>query len=378
MQPGAILEYYHPYEPKRSNPARAPLVFLRTRPIKQHYERLKWLSILDTEWEAAFKREVSDGYAAELEKLKQRYLVSILNAGVNHARSAGVNMMPAALLEEHKRFSVANNVPAQDNADDPPVLKELRAQWRERRAQCERERAARAKALHEKYDRILDKAQATLMQRERSVEVRAVQARRAEVAAAWLGDAHHEREGIYTDAEVGSMLSMWKKEEIEPIRAAADAPGPTRPSSKFLFRSPPRADLAEVFVEDVAVVPLAKDEKLWSDREERVFSLPAKFKYYQFTRRKAHGTALYFRVLGEGMVYLACPSCWGRMAKPEAGKDFTSREMLKKDGWALVPVGEIVTTAKGLSLAVYSRACKAGEAFTYCTAEDAPPILLVK
>ena len=126
------------------------------------------------------------------------------------------------------------------------------------------------------------------------------------------------------------------------------------------------------------LTPLAKDEKLWSDRDVRLVKIPAKFKDWQFTQAKAHGLTLRFRVLSDGLVYMGCSERWGSTAAPNVAKDFATAETLKKAGWTHVPGVEITTTSGDMSWTIFSRQCKAGEEFAYRTEKYAPPILLVK
>ena len=94
------------------------------------------------------------------------------------------------------------------------------------------------------------------------------------------------------------------------------------------------------------LTPLAKDEKLWSDRDVRLVKIPAKFKDWQFTQAKAHGLTLRFRVLSDGLVYMGCSERWGSTAAPNVAKDFATAETLKKAGWTHV-VDDIFAPVQG-------------------------------
>ena len=149
-------------------------------------ETQKWLAAQDAQWQAAFKRDVGDPRAADLDKLKLQYLTSI-QAGITKAQGAGDLETALAWRNEQKRFSEANEVPAQDDASDPMAVKQLRAGWRTQVAQIEKEYAARAKAMHGRYDQILSQTQTQLTQRGSLDDAVLVKARREEVASAWLG-----------------------------------------------------------------------------------------------------------------------------------------------------------------------------------------------
>ena len=145
----------------------------------------KWLSDLDTQWQPVFKRDVTDVRNAEHDRLKLHYLNSI-EAAVAKASSAGDLNVAVALRGEEKRLSESNEVPAQDDAGILPVLKQVRAGWRAQMERLDKDRAARAKALHARYDQILSQAQTQLTQRQRFDDALLVKSRREEIAAAWL------------------------------------------------------------------------------------------------------------------------------------------------------------------------------------------------
>ena len=148
-------------------------------------EMQKWIATTDAQWQAAFKRDVTDVHEAELNKLKLQYLTS-LETGIAKASAASDLKGAVALRDEQKRFGDTNVFAEQDEATDAVSVKAIRAAIRVQLAQAEKNNAARAKALHTKYDQILAQAQAQLTQRQRLDDALLVQAKRDEVAAAWL------------------------------------------------------------------------------------------------------------------------------------------------------------------------------------------------
>jgi hypothetical protein len=145
----------------------------------------KWLADLDAQWQAAFKRDVSDPYTAENDRLRAQY-VAALEAGITKA-SGAVDLNAAVVWRnEQKRFAEANGLPAQDDAADPLPVKQLRAAWRSQLPRIETDRATRAKAMHAKYDLVLAQAQAQLTKGARIDDALLVKSKRDEVAAAWL------------------------------------------------------------------------------------------------------------------------------------------------------------------------------------------------
>ena len=148
----------------------------------------KWLADLDAPWQAAFRREVSDAYTAENDKLRGQYVVA-LEAGVTKAIDAGDLNATIVWRNEQQRFAEASGIPAQDDAADPPAVKQLRAAWRSQLPRIETDRATRAKALLAKYDQVLAQAQAQLTKGARIEDALLVKAKRDEVAAAWTTPA---------------------------------------------------------------------------------------------------------------------------------------------------------------------------------------------
>ena len=147
-------------------------------------EMQKWIATTDEQWQAAFKRDVTDLHLTELEKLKQQY-VAALEAAVTKASAAGDLDGVVALRNEGKRFAGTNLFPEQDEATDTATVKQIRAAVRAQIAKLEKDTAAHTKALHAKYDAVLGDAQARLTKVQRIEDALLVKAKREEVAAAW-------------------------------------------------------------------------------------------------------------------------------------------------------------------------------------------------
>ena len=148
-------------------------------------EMQKWIAATDAQWQAAFKRDVTDVHEAELGKLKLQFLSS-LETAIAKTSSAGDLDGAVALRNEQKRFAETNIFPEQDDAADPAAVKQQRAAIRTQIARLEKERALRIKALHAKYDPVLAQAQTQLTQHQRIDDALLVKAKRDELAAEWL------------------------------------------------------------------------------------------------------------------------------------------------------------------------------------------------
>src|SRR5258708_31953541 len=89
----------------QENPPAAPAAAPADAPAQT--EMQKWIATTDEQWQAAFKRDVTDAHLTELEKLKQQY-VAALEAAVTKASSAGDLDGVGALRNEQKRFARPN------------------------------------------------------------------------------------------------------------------------------------------------------------------------------------------------------------------------------------------------------------------------------
>ena len=157
-------------------------------PAPPQSEMQKWIGTTDAQWQAAFKRDVSDVHETELGKLKLQFL-TLLEAAITKASGAGDLDGAVALRNEQKRFGDSNVFPEQDLADEAASVKQLRAGIRVQLARVDKDNAARTKALHVKYDQVLAQAQTQLTQRQRLDDALLVKAKRDEVAAAWITPA---------------------------------------------------------------------------------------------------------------------------------------------------------------------------------------------
>lgn len=150
-------------------------------PAAPQSEMQKWIATTDAQWQAAFKRDVSDVRDAELNKTKLQYLAA-LEDGIKKACAANDLKGAVALRNEQKRFGDTQVFRVQDDDADAAPVKAVRAQL----AKVEKDHAARAKTLHAKYDQFLANTRAQLTQRQRLDDALLVQTKRDEVATAWI------------------------------------------------------------------------------------------------------------------------------------------------------------------------------------------------
>ena len=144
----------------------------------------KWLDDLDKTQQAAFQKQVTEPFDARLEELRKSYLAA-LDAG--QAKAATTGKLDAALIwnDERHAFEETGAVELDDD-NTPAPLRPLRAEYRQRLAQLETERANRIKPLLASYDAILAKNITVLTQRDRIPDALLLKNKRAEIAKAWL------------------------------------------------------------------------------------------------------------------------------------------------------------------------------------------------
>ncbi len=144
----------------------------------------KWLAEVDGPRQAAFKKQVTEPFAAGVEELRSRYLAT-LTAG--QAKAAATGDLDRVLIWQNERelFEKAQTV-WPDDASTPDVIRPLRADFRQRLAQLESKRANNAKPLYSSYDAILLRNLTLLTQRGRIEDARLLQNKREEIARSWL------------------------------------------------------------------------------------------------------------------------------------------------------------------------------------------------
>ena len=334
-------------------------------------EMQKWIATTDAQWQAAHQRDVTEVHESELNKVKLQYL-TMLEDAIRKASGASDLDGAVALRNEQKRFADAsllpgaNPFPAQVNAADAASVKQLRVAIRTPLAKLEKDDSTRAKALHAKYDQVLAQAQGQLTQRQRFDDALLVKAKRDEVSAAWLTP------GLAAVAEAPAPA-------VPPT--ASETPKPAAPVAKVPFGTKAAPKPAKVEAQDTVLAPLNAGEQLLSDAlKVQWVDIPDFFQGFQFTKVKEYVPTLRFKVLSDGLLYMACTNRFGGGGNAGGNwkNEIITEEQLHKKGWHRERRLELKATDAALVWWVYSRTCKAGEEFTYRTEKYKSPILLVK
>ncbi len=144
----------------------------------------KWLADVDGPRQAAFQKQVTEPFIAGLDALRKRYLAEI---DARQARAAATGSLDQALIWHAERELLEKGQTALPDAPPaPPPVRALRAEYRQRLAQIEAERAKRVKPLSASYDAILRKNLMLLTQRERIDDAQRLKEKREEIARTWL------------------------------------------------------------------------------------------------------------------------------------------------------------------------------------------------
>ncbi len=131
--------------------------------------------------------------------------------------------------------------------------------------------------------------------------------------------------------------------------------------------------LAKVEAQDTVLTPLRVGEQVLKDGKKVQWSMvPKTFEGYRFTSGNGPNPWLRFKVLTDGVVYLACTTRMFRNASDGA----TTEGQLLTNGWQNEPAE--LTSSDNLGWWIYSRNCKAGEEFNLRTEKYREPVLLVK
>jgi hypothetical protein len=144
----------------------------------------KWLAEQDPQWQTTFKNDVLGAFDKAQADLKKQYAAS-LEAQLAAAARDGKLDDAVAIRSERDRVA-AGNVPPDDDPSVLASLRTLRAGYAKSLATLTADRAARGKALYERYDGILAQNQTSLTKAQRLDEALEVKARRDQLKTEWL------------------------------------------------------------------------------------------------------------------------------------------------------------------------------------------------
>ena len=145
----------------------------------------KWLAEQEPQWQAAFAGEVSGPFEKGVADLKKQYLAALETQLAVVTKAAKLDDA-VAFRDERARFTAGIEMPAEDEALMPASLTTLRASYRTTFAKLDKERFAKAKSVHARYDAILAQNLALLTQRQLFDEALEIKTKRDALSLAWL------------------------------------------------------------------------------------------------------------------------------------------------------------------------------------------------
>ena len=222
------------------------------------FDMQKWIATTDAQWQAAFKRDVTDVHDVELNKVKLRF-PNLLETGIAKASAAGDLNGALALRSEQKRFGDTQVFPEKDEDGDAASVKAIRAAIRAQLAKLEKDTGARAKALHTKYDTMLAQAQTQLTQHQRLDDALLVKNKRDEVAAEWITPEITAALAAAEQPKPSPVSTASPRTPVKGVITGADAGKDTLPKmgpagQRNALNSPVQSALGSLSVEDQQIV----------------------------------------------------------------------------------------------------------------------------
>ncbi len=135
------------------------------------------LAEIDSQFQAAYDRDIAPGHTAAVADLDGKYLAAV-NRALDAATAAGNLDESIKLRAEAQRVEAKEPLPAADPEGLPESLKKLRGTYRDAFARIEADRAARAQPYHDRHDALLDAYQRELTQQQRLDDALKVKAHR--------------------------------------------------------------------------------------------------------------------------------------------------------------------------------------------------------
>lgn len=172
-------------------PPTAPMVTPPTAPAPKpapESETVKWLAAADAQWQPMFQRDVTAPFEKAVADLRQQYMAALDKNIAAASQSANLN---DALVWRNEKVRIGSQAPHEGPTDPtaPAALIQLRDNWRKNFAKVDQTRFTQAKALHARYDALLEQTQKTLTQRQRLDDAQLLKTRRDEIARDWLKPA---------------------------------------------------------------------------------------------------------------------------------------------------------------------------------------------
>ena len=156
---------------------------------KASAEVIQWLAQVEAQHTAQYQGEATGPFEKATATLRAQYLAQV-ERGSEAATKAGKLDDTLAWRNEQARLSAGQQPhDAPDEPTEPAALRQLRENWRKAFAKLDVERFTKAKAVHQRFDSLLDRGQTGYTQKARLDDALLLKAKREAIRAAWLTPA---------------------------------------------------------------------------------------------------------------------------------------------------------------------------------------------
>ena len=181
--PAPVVEEKMPEPPVVTAPPMPEVVLPGS---KGSAEVVQWLAKVEAQHTAQYQNESAGPFEKALAALRAQYLGQV-EVGSAAATKAGKLDDTLAWRNEQARLTAGQQPhDAPDEATEPASLRQLRENWRKAFARLDSERFARAKAVHQRFDALLDRGQTGFTQKDRLDDALLLKSKREEIRSAWL------------------------------------------------------------------------------------------------------------------------------------------------------------------------------------------------
>jgi hypothetical protein len=144
-----------------------------------------WLTRVDAHFKSLYEKEVTVPFSISMENARNKFLLSI-DTAVSAAYQAGRAQEGAALEKEREQFLANGNMAPVEDSDRPSeFVKKARSLFRSEVRDAYNARVSNTTPLQIRYDGVLQKNLAVLVQRQMQAEARVLSDQRTRISQAW-------------------------------------------------------------------------------------------------------------------------------------------------------------------------------------------------
>lgn len=199
----------------------------------------KWLAEQDPQWQATYTRDVVDFYTNGAAELKNQYLAGLEELLETAAREGRLDDA-VAIRGERDRVASGADAFASGAALTVAAMQNSRSAFAKNLAALAAERTNRAKALHARYDAILEQTQMALIQRSRTDEAVEIRTKRSQIVGQWIET--RPAVAAYVPRPASSMVAP-PPSTAPSTTPVASAPPSASPTASTAAAAPPAAEM---------------------------------------------------------------------------------------------------------------------------------------